>query len=210
MQTCLCSLSDSSSFLGANRDPVDRMLCFLKDMFHPTKVESDELSLAISSGRGGARLSHSHARQYTYLYQTLTLWRAILHDFFKLWCLAEEDLLDSANPYSLRDTGQGLNRVQGVRPAQRSAAQRPLPPPPLTHTPPGAGPAPAPRDDGDPAQDARGVRALDWLLRSAPGRPQRAQRVRARCPSPRRQALTPPGSGAGSCLSTSTRRWPGS
>ena len=33
---------------------------------------------------------------------------------FKLWCLAEEDLLHCNNYYSLRDTGQGLNRVQSA------------------------------------------------------------------------------------------------
>ena len=33
---------------------------------------------------------------------------------FKLWCLAEEDLLAANNYYSLRDTGQGLNRVQSA------------------------------------------------------------------------------------------------
>ena len=38
----------------------------------------------------------------------------ILHDFFRLWDLAEQDLLDEENPYSLRDTGQGLNRQQGA------------------------------------------------------------------------------------------------
>jgi hypothetical protein len=31
---------------------------------------------------------------------------------FQLWYLAELDLFDPENPYSLRDTGQGLNRVQ--------------------------------------------------------------------------------------------------
>ena len=33
---------------------------------------------------------------------------------FRLWCLAEEDLLssDAGSAYELRDTGQGLHRVQ--------------------------------------------------------------------------------------------------
>lgn len=71
---------------------------------------------------GGARLSHSHTRQFIYLYQTLTLWRFIVHDFYKLWFMAEGDMLDETNRYALRDTGQGLNRVQAVRSRQRCEA----------------------------------------------------------------------------------------
>ncbi len=33
---------------------------------------------------------------------------------FHLWYLAESDLLSENIPYRLRDTGQGLNRVQGA------------------------------------------------------------------------------------------------
>ena len=43
---------------------------------------------------------------------SLTLWREIANDMFKLWCLAEDDLLRASNPYEQRDTGQGLQRVQ--------------------------------------------------------------------------------------------------
>ena len=66
------------------------------------------------SGYKGARLSHPHSQQFQYCLQTLTLWREIQNDMFKLWCLAEEDLLHANNYYSLRDTGQGLNRVQSA------------------------------------------------------------------------------------------------
>lgn len=35
-------------------------------------------------------------------------------DMFHLWCLAEQDLLSETVQYRLRDTGQGLNRVQAA------------------------------------------------------------------------------------------------
>ena len=35
-------------------------------------------------------------------------------DMFHLWTLAESDLLNENVPYRLRDTGQGLNRVQAA------------------------------------------------------------------------------------------------
>lgn len=44
--------------------------------------------------------------------QSLLLWSEIATSMFKLWCLAEEDLLSRKNRYRLCDTGQGLNRVQ--------------------------------------------------------------------------------------------------
>lgn len=37
-----------------------------------------------------------------------------LLDMFHLWSLAEQDLLSENVPYRLRDTGQGLNRVQAA------------------------------------------------------------------------------------------------
>lgn len=108
------------------------MLHYLTTYFRPDTYE-EHYSLAIVAGRHGARLTHSHNRQYNYVLQSLTLWREILHDFFKLWYLAgmlcrhrhgcrqyalisrahtEEDLLCEQTPYRLRDTGQGLNRLQ--------------------------------------------------------------------------------------------------
>jgi len=103
-------------------DPVDKMLSYLRDLFppdHPT----ESTSLAISGGEAGARLTHSHARQYAFVLQSLTLWREIANDMFRLWYLAEEDLLRSSNPYEQRDTGQGLQRVQAAPRTSRAMHQ---------------------------------------------------------------------------------------
>jgi len=90
---------------------VDKMIKYLTKFFNPSDIQ-EPYSLAISMGNAGARLSHNHERQYYYVLQSLTFWREVCHDMFKLWCLAEGDLLDGENTYRLRDTGQGLNRVQ--------------------------------------------------------------------------------------------------
>ncbi|CAG8595965.1 3962_t:CDS:10 [Funneliformis mosseae] len=111
IRQCLYSIGDNHAYLRANRDCCDRMLQFLQTNFSPNKIEQG-YSLAIISGRNGARLSHSHETQYCYANQTLQLWREIQHEMFKLWSLADKDLLSEDNQYRLRDTGQGLNRVQ--------------------------------------------------------------------------------------------------
>lgn len=114
VRQCLYSIGDNHAFLRTNRDPCDRMIAYLRQHFHPTQAKKPKHSLAIRSGKGGARLSHDHAKQYAYVLQSLTLWREILHDMFRLWSLAEQDLLSEVVPYRLRDTGQGLNRVQAA------------------------------------------------------------------------------------------------
>jgi len=114
IRQCLYSIGDNHAFLRCNRDPCDRMIAYLKQYFDPTQARSPKTSLAIRSGKGGARLSHDHSKQYAYVLQSLTLWREILHDMFHLWSLAEQDLLSESMPYRLRDTGQGLNRVQAA------------------------------------------------------------------------------------------------
>ncbi|KAK2954097.1 putative UPF0652 like protein [Blattamonas nauphoetae] len=68
--------------------------------------------LSIEVGYQGARLRHDHTRQFHYVKQTLTLWEAILKEMFKLWSLAEQDLLDPHHPYQMKDTGQGIQRLQ--------------------------------------------------------------------------------------------------
>ncbi|KAL1940031.1 hypothetical protein VTO73DRAFT_9366 [Trametes versicolor] len=114
VRQCLYSIGDNHAFLRANRDPCERMITHLKQHFHPTQAPDGKRSLAIKSGKGGARLTHDHSKQYAYVLQSLTLWREILHDMFHLWTLAEGDLLNENVPYRLRDTGQGLNRVQAA------------------------------------------------------------------------------------------------
>ncbi|KAH9927091.1 uncharacterized protein BXZ73DRAFT_49004 [Epithele typhae] len=114
VRQCIYSIGDNHAFLRTNRDPCDRMIEYLKQYFYPTQAKDNKSSLAIKMGKGGARLTHDHQKQYAYVLQSLTLWREILHDMFHLWTLAESDLLNENIPYRLRDTGQGLNRVQAA------------------------------------------------------------------------------------------------
>ena len=67
------SISDNNSFLLFNRDPIDRMIAYMKKYFKPNEVEKG-FDLSIAMGSGGARLSHNHERQYTYVLQSLMLW----------------------------------------------------------------------------------------------------------------------------------------
>lgn len=113
IERCIYSIGDNHSFLRGTRDPIDYMLQYLVTYFSPDKIE-EGYSLAISAGVNGARLTHNHARQFHYVKQSLSLWREVAHEMFKLWILAEQDLLESTNVYKLKDTGQGLNRVQSA------------------------------------------------------------------------------------------------
>ncbi|OQS04447.1 hypothetical protein THRCLA_03319 [Thraustotheca clavata] len=114
IQQCLYSIADNNYHLYFERDPIDKMIQLLQHHFPAELSANDDqkYSLAIVSGSDGARLSHSHTRQYHYVLQSLTLWREIAHDMFRLWCLTDEDLLSGAAPYQLTDTGQGLHRIQ--------------------------------------------------------------------------------------------------
>jgi hypothetical protein len=79
VRQCLYSIGDNHAFLRVNRDPCEKMIGYLKEYFPSTNPKDKKHSLAIQSGKGGARLSHDHARQYAYVLQSLTLWREILH-----------------------------------------------------------------------------------------------------------------------------------
>ncbi|KAL8003593.1 putative B-box-type zinc finger, CEBP, ZZ domain superfamily [Plasmopara halstedii] len=111
LQQCLYSIADNNYHLYFERDPIDQMIKLLTANFNPDD-ETEDGSLTIVSGNDGARLSHSHNRQYNYVLQSLTLWREIAHDMFRLWYLTDEDLLADGTRYELIDTGQGLHRIQ--------------------------------------------------------------------------------------------------
>jgi len=91
--------------------PIDKVIQYLQKFFRPEEIE-EGYSLSIIHGQEGSRLSHSHERQYYFALQSLTLWRDIIDDMFRLWAMAEEDLLSESVTYILKDTGQGMQRVQ--------------------------------------------------------------------------------------------------
>merc|ERR1719203_610528 len=108
VEQCIYSLGDHSTYLRFNREPCDRLIGLLKEHFDSKDPGPAEYSLAIAEGVDGARLSHSHQRQFMFVLQSMTLWREVLDNMFQLWHLAEEDLLDGENAYALTDTGQGF------------------------------------------------------------------------------------------------------
>ena len=72
----LSSRLDQRSYLTANRDPVEKMITYLTACFRPDKVE-EGYDLSIAGGQSGARLSHSHEKQFLYVLQSLSLWREV-------------------------------------------------------------------------------------------------------------------------------------
>ena len=65
---CLYSISDNNSFLLFNRDPIDRMIAYLKSYFRPDQVEHS-FSLGINTGMQ-ARPTYS---SLTHLYRCILL-----------------------------------------------------------------------------------------------------------------------------------------
>lgn len=112
IKRCLYSLADNTSFLDSNCKPIDYAIDCLREFFGPIEVSKSRWSLDIYGGKDGSRLTHTHERQFNYVLQSLTLWREIVHDMFRLWYLAENDLLSQNEPYRLKNTGQGFNRLQ--------------------------------------------------------------------------------------------------
>ena len=55
-------------------------------------------------------MTHDHRTQYTFVLQSLTLWKEIMLNLPKLWYYADHDML--SEQYRLADTGQGYQRLQ--------------------------------------------------------------------------------------------------
>jgi len=112
INTVLNSIGDANSYLASNARPVAKMIQLLKKYFDPSRP--GKYSLELRGGRGGSKLSHSHSTQYTFVLQSLTLWREITASMYRCWFSADDDLLSQRNPYRLVNTGQGLNRMQSA------------------------------------------------------------------------------------------------
>jgi len=65
----------------------------LSETFDPDRVE-EGCSLAISSGAEGARITHNHRRQFHYVLQSLALWRNLIDQFYRLWCVRSLAIYD--------------------------------------------------------------------------------------------------------------------
>lgn len=105
------SLNDANCFSNDNVDTTERLLELLKTYFTPGSC-ADMTSLAIDEGADGSRLTHNHKMQYTFVLQSLSLWKNMCRKMYVLWSIAEEDMLNPNEKYELRMTGQGLHRVQ--------------------------------------------------------------------------------------------------
>ena len=115
VELVLNSIADYVLLINGMIDPVNTVLNLLETLF--VSGDSPLTNLCIKSGIGGARLNHSHSKQFQFVSQSLRLWREVLTYFMPLWLKAEEDLL--TGDYRLADTGQGLNRVQSAPRAAR-------------------------------------------------------------------------------------------
>ncbi|KAG7926066.1 hypothetical protein KL925_003828 [Ogataea polymorpha] len=105
----LYSIGDFNAYTNKNRLPVLRMIKRLDDFFKSSGTT--KYSLGIRYGQAGARLTHSHEKQYLYVKQALELWSHVMRDMIELWAAADDDLFNGQQ-YQLTNTGQGLNRVK--------------------------------------------------------------------------------------------------
>jgi hypothetical protein len=82
IRCAILSIGDNHSYLTFNERPIEYLLDNLLKYFHPD-VAIQPFTLAIVAGRNGARLTHTHTTQYTYVLQSLTLWRQIVNNKYQ-------------------------------------------------------------------------------------------------------------------------------
>ena len=112
IEACVRSLNDANNFDDDNADSAGELLLIFTKLFAPDDDPPKATNLAIVEGQEGSRLTHEHKKQFHFVVQSLSLWRLISRDMFRLWKLAEDDMLNPANRYAFRETGQGKQRVQ--------------------------------------------------------------------------------------------------
>jgi hypothetical protein len=147
------SLADAVAYIESNVRPVQQMLQYLQDNFDPNHEEREFSLTLRGASRGynsssalsspslysryglsayggntgssseGPTLSHSHSTQYTFVWQSLTLWSKVMRHMHRLWVCADDDLLSTTSTYHLYNTGQGLNRVQQCPKVRRVMGQ---------------------------------------------------------------------------------------
>lgn len=111
VEMCVRSLNDANNFANDNVVSTVRLIELLRELFPVTDPQSDT-DLSITEGASGSRLTHDHSKQFYFVLQSLSLWKNICRRMYSLWIIAEDDLLCSTRKYELRNTGQGLQRVQ--------------------------------------------------------------------------------------------------
>jgi len=108
---CIHSLADRQSYTMIASRPVAKMILLLEENFSKGSASTQGGDLSLRFGQEGSKLSHSHSTQYTFVLQSLSLWKMACERMFGLWFAADADLLGNSE-YRLCNTGQGLNRVQ--------------------------------------------------------------------------------------------------
>lgn len=170
VRQCIYSIGDNHAFLRTNRDPCDRMIAYLKQYFHSTNPQDSKSSLAIKTGKGGARLTHDHQKQYAYVLQSLTLWREILHgaclQFLRSGTLPIITPCRHVPPLDADRTGSP-ERERALPPARHRSGSQPRPSRTQDLTDDARDPQPCPTE----------YRLLGRLLRHPHGRSQRPERA---------------------------------
>lgn len=136
---CIDSISDAIAVVESNVSPVKRMIHLLEANYSQNRPVNKKFSLELRGGNSyspitryggygfgafgssygggykessGPTLTHSHSTQYTFVWQSLNLWKEVQANMHRLWVCADDDLLSTTSSYQLLNTGQGLNRVQ--------------------------------------------------------------------------------------------------